>query len=99
MESIAGYDAYKTASPEEDVNQDEIDILERNLQPCPFCLGKAFFEETMEDMVNVWFVSCDCGAHISCDNAYDVAAKWNTRPAPVARNVLREGVRQPWPGA
>ena len=36
MESIAGYDSWKLASPYEDMNQDVIDIMERSLLHCPF---------------------------------------------------------------
>ena len=99
MESIAGYDAWKTASPEEYVDQDEIDVLERNLKPCPFCLGNVVcFEEATEDAVDIWFVTCGCGAHISGETAHDAASKWNTRPAPVARNVVRSVSKEFWTG-
>lgn len=100
MESIAGYDAYKTASPEEYVDEKEIKILERNLKDCPFCLGRPYFEDCAH-VANRFaiFVSCHCGAQIRGDDWHDVAAKWNTRPAPVARKILREGPRAYWPGA
>ncbi len=91
MESIANYDAWKLASPEEYVDQNEIDILERGLKSCPFCLGKPFFETESPES---WFVTCECGARIPGGDAYEAMAKWMTRPQlPVARNVLREGPR------
>lgn len=97
MESIANYDAWKLASPEEYVDQNEIDILERGLKPCPFCLGKAFFEETADD----WLVACDCGARIPGDDAQEAAAKWMTRPREKRIGMCppREAPRTPWPGA
>ena len=86
MESISGYDAYKTASPEKYINQNEIDFLESNLAYCPFCYWKPFFEEAKDG----WFVACQCGAHMPGDDAQDAAEKWNVRPR---INTARENVR------
>lgn len=83
MESISGYDRYKTKSSEEYVNEMEIQILERNLIDCPFCLGRPFFEDSAN--TDDVFVSCHCGAEIRGNDWHDVAAKWSTRPIPVAR--------------
>ena len=96
MGSIYGYDAYKTKSPEEYVNQDEIDFLEANLTYCPFCYWKPFFEEAKDG----WFVACQCGARMPGDNAQDAAAKWNVRPpqGSVKSNV-RAVAREYWTGA
>jgi hypothetical protein len=85
-----------TATTEDnEMDQNEIDILERNLKPCPFCQRKPFFET--ESPVD-WFVTCDCGARIPGDDAYTATAKWNTRPLPVARNVVRSVPREHWTG-
>lgn len=98
MESIAGYDSHKLASPPDDsITQREIEILERNLEPCPFCLGRPYFEDSAH--TEEVFVSCHCGAQIRGKDWHDVAAKWSTRPVPVARKVLREGPLAYWPGA
>ena len=97
MESIAGYDSWKLASPYEDMNQDVIDIMERSLLHCPFCLALPFFEDSAH-FANI-FVACHCGARISGEDYQDAAAKWNTRPAQIARKVLREGHRAYWTGA
>ena len=97
MESIAGYDSWKLASPYEDMNQDVIDIMERSLLHCPFCLARPFFEDSAH--VENIFVACHCGARISGDDYQDATAKWNTRPVPIARKVLREGPRAYWAGA
>jgi len=96
METIPGYDNWKLTSPEEYVDQNEIDILERTLTHCPFCLGKPFFE----DSVKGWFVACQCGARMPGDSAYTASAKWMTRPQlPKFSGAYREGPRAFWPGA
>lgn len=98
MEPITDYDSWKLASPPKDgISEREIELLERNLEPCPFCLRRPFFEDSAHD-VDV-FVSCQCGASIRGSDWQDVAAKWSTRPVPVARKVLREGPLAYWPGA
>lgn len=97
MESISGHDAYKTASPAERYSEKVVERLERNLENCPFCLARPFFED--EAGTCFVYVSCHCGASICGIDWDDVAAKWSTRPIPVARKVLREGPRAYWPGA
>ena len=75
------------------MDQNEIDILERNLKPCPFCLGKANFEEADD----CWFVSCGCGARIPGDDAQEAAAKWMVRPPlSLVKNSVRTVARQHW---
>jgi hypothetical protein len=96
METILNYDAWKLASPEEcltqgDINELEIKLLERNLGVCPFCLARPFFEDSAH--TEEVCVSCHCGAQMRGTDWHDVAAKWSTRPIPVARNVVREGPR------
>ncbi len=95
MESIANYDAWKLASPEEYVDQNEISILERNLKVCPLCPGKAFFDESK----GFWYVECEkCGCSVPGNDPQEVAARWNTRPPVMARNVVREVPRHHWTG-
>ncbi len=97
METIEGYDKWKTGIPtQDDINDLEIKLLERNLADCPFCLGRPYFEDfaRTEDV----FVSCHCGAQIRGEDWYDVAAKWSTRPIPVARNVVRPVSHERWTG-
>jgi len=78
------------------MDKDEIDILERSLKPCPFCFGKAFFEEGSDG----WFVACDCGARIPGDDAQGAAAKWNVRPPQgLVKNNVRAVAREYWTGA
>jgi hypothetical protein len=78
-----------------EMDQNEIDILERVLKPCPFCAGKPFFEET----VSGWFVACDCGARVPGDDAQDAAAKWCIRPPmSVAKSNVRSVAREHWTG-
>jgi len=92
MERIDIHDHWKTTIPtQDDINDLEIKLLERNLSDCPFCLGRPFFEDCAHK--EEVYVSCHCGAQISGTDWHDVAAKWSTRPIPVARNVLREGPR------
>ena len=92
---IAGYDAYKTASPEEYIDQKEVNFLEANLSHCPFCYWKPFFEESKDG----WFVACQCGARMPGDDAQDAASKWNVRPRinPSGENV-RSVSREHWTG-
>jgi hypothetical protein len=98
MEHIGIHDQWKTAIPtQDDINELEIKLLERGLADCPFCLARPFFEDSAH-VANI-FVACHCGARISGEDYQDAAAKWNTRPAPIARKVLREGPRAYWPGA
>ena len=98
MESIAGHDDWKTQTDQEYIDELEIKLLERGLADCPFCLARPFFEDSAH-VANI-FVACHCGARISGEDYQDAAAKWNnTRPAPVARKILREGPRAYWPGA
>ena len=78
-----------------EMDQNEIDILERNLKPCPFCLGKAFFEECADG----WYVACNCGARIPGDDAQGSAAKWCVRPPITAvRENVRSVAREHWTG-
>ncbi len=78
-----------------EMDQNEIDILERVLKPCPFCAGKPFFEEGMIS----WFVACDCGASLHGKDAHDAAAKWTIRPPlDSARSDMRSGPREHWTG-
>jgi len=66
----------------DDVNQDVVDEMERNLRDCPFCGRKSFFEDTAHG----WYVASACGARVPGDSAYEAATRWNTRvTAPVAR--------------
>lgn len=98
MERIDIHDHWKTTIPTQyDINELEIKLLERNLADCCFCLGRPFFEDSAN--TEEVFVSCHCGAQMRGYDWHDVAAKWSTRPIPVARNVLREGPRAYWPGA
>lgn len=95
MESIANYDTWKLTSPEEYVDQYEIDILERNLKTCPLCPGKAFFDESK----GFWYAECGkCGCSVPGNNPQEVSARWNTRPPAIARNVVREIPREHWTG-
>lgn len=97
MESIKGYDAYKTASPYDDREQREADILERNLNHCPFCLGQPFFEDDAH--TTDVYVTCNCGASMRGRDFESVAAAWDTRPQlPIARNVVRSVPREIWTG-
>ena len=79
MENISGHDAYKTASPYEDVNQDVIDIMERSLLHCPFCLAQPFFEDSAKS--SDIFISCNCGARMRGLDYDDVTARWSKRPS------------------
>lgn len=96
METISGYDKYRTSSPEEAISEQDINILERNLAPCPFCLRHPFFEDSAHD-TNV-FISCHCGAQMSGSDWFEVSAKWATRPPPVARSTVRPGSYDHWTG-
>jgi len=97
MESIAGYDTYKTASPEEYVNQDVIDIMERSLLHCPFCLAQPFFEDSA-DSTDI-YVTCNCGVRMRGADYNDVAERWSRRPVlPVAKNVVRSISKEFWTG-
>jgi hypothetical protein len=98
MERIDIHDQWKTAIPTQEYIDDlEIKLLERGLADCPFCLARPFFEDSAH--TDDVFVACHCGAKMRGNDWHDVAAKWSTRPIPVARNVLREGPRAYWPGA
>ncbi len=97
MENISGHDAYKTASPYEDVNQDVIDIMERSLLHCPFCLAQPFFEEPA-DSADI-YVTCNCGVRMRGTDYNDVAERWYRRPVlPVANKVVRSVSRELWTG-
>jgi hypothetical protein len=72
-----GYDAWITASPVETWTDTDINILERNAMPCPFCARRPWIEETAR---GEWVANCDCGCRLPGDDPFDVAAKWNTRP-------------------
>ena len=97
MERIEIYDQWKTSIPtQDDINELEIKLLERSLADCPFCLARPFFEDMAE--TSDVFVSCHCGAQMSGTDWHDVAAKWSTRPIPVARNVLRPVSHERWTG-
>ena len=84
-----------------DVDQDEINILERALRECPFCVGRAHFFTVSIHKPELWTVMCDeCEAQVSSDSAQNVTAKWNTRitiPGP-SHGGFREGYRVPNPG-
>ena len=98
MERIEGNDQWKEAIPtQEDINELEIKLLERSLSDCPFCLCRPFFEDSAATDEEV-FVSCDCGAQMRGSDWHDVAAKWSTRPIPVARNVVRPVLHEHWTG-
>jgi hypothetical protein len=97
METIIGHDEWKTQTDQEYIDDLERKVLERNLSECPFCGQLAFFEDSAH--VQDVFVACHCGARIPGEDYQDAAAKWNTRPAQIARKVLREGHRAYWTGA
>jgi hypothetical protein len=92
MEPIKGYDEWLTSTPEETLTNEDIDIIERNLNPCPFCGKRPCFEDSVEG----WFVSCPCGALMPGDDPVEASAKWATSPK--VEN-FREGPRAFWPGA
>ena len=58
----------------------EIDRLEKELAPCPFCglAGSLYFDYPKMDCV----VKCDnCGCHgPKCDTPQSASTNWNTRP-------------------
>ena len=91
MEPIKGYDEWLTSTPEETLTNEDIDIIERNLKPCPFCGKRPCFELSEDE----WFVVCECGGHIPGEDPVDASAKWATRPK--VEN-FREGPRAFWQG-
>lgn len=97
MERIEGYDKWKTGIPtQDDINELEIKLLERNLEDCPFCLARPFFEDSAH--TSEVYVACHCGARMAGTDYYDVASKWSTRPIHVARNVVRSASNEFWTG-
>ena len=79
----------------EEVDMDEIDRMEKNLPFCPFCSKAPFIEEAVDG----WYVSCECGARVPGRTFYEATAKWSTRPTlPAEQRELREGPRSFWPG-
>jgi len=98
MESIADYDVWKLASPPEDIlEDDEINRLERTATDCPFAhdaeFKRPYFQETEEG----WFVTCDCGTNLGPKaDPMEAMRCWNTRVAQT--NLFREGPRAFNPG-
>lgn len=96
METIPGHDEWKTRL-EHGITDIAIRHLENTLDDCPFCGRLPFFEDSAHEYDI--FVTCHCGVRMTGRDYSDAADRWNTRYQPVARHVLREGVREPWPGA
>lgn len=100
MESIAGYDNWKLASPEEYVDDDEIRKLEKTVAGCPFLHDKEFQRPYFQETTEGWFVTCDCGVNLGPKSDYKEAVQcWNTRISNFFPRTFREGARAYWPGA
>ncbi len=54
MGPIKGYDEWKLSSPVDEIAEQAIDAIERELDVCPFCFGPSYFE----DSAHGWFVEC-----------------------------------------
>ncbi len=88
---VCGSQCMEDHRPEAFTDSD-VDILERNLKPCPFALHRPWIEETAH---HGWVVACDCGMILPGEDPFDAAARWNSRPVvPPRRMPLRES----WPG-
>lgn len=99
MESIAGYDHWKLASPPEDIlDDDEINRLEKTAAGCPFLHDKEFNRPYFQETAEGWFVTCDCGVNLGPKaDPKEAVQCWNTRISNSPN--FREGPRAYWPGA
>lgn len=78
-----------------DMDDKELDALERNLKLCPFCLGRPHLEDAANsDMV---YISCDCGAQMKGYDWNDVVTKWSNRKA-LHKNTGCSKYRESWTG-
>lgn len=63
--------------PTDEVTAEVVDQIERNLKPCPFCMGRPYIDHG----VLGWVVACNCGARGPQNDAFfEATAAWDTRP-------------------
>lgn len=63
--------------PIDEITADVVDRIERNLKPCPFCMGRPYIDHG----VLGWVVACNCGSRgPQNDEFFEATAAWDTRP-------------------